>query len=181
METVSKNLENDHIHILRLTNAMEYLIKLEQPNIEHLEEVVYLIKNFADIIHHAKEESMLFPLLIQKVFSANQGPVAVMLSEHVEGRSFVRGMENGINLYKQGDANSLQIVKRNMKGYIDLLRNHISKENNVLFPMAAKILTLEENKSLLDRFKAFEESEVCGGSVGNCIDRLDKLARAYNL
>jgi len=181
MDTVTKNLENDHVHILRLIEVMEQLSTLQQPNVDHLEEVIYLIKNFADVFHHAKEENMFFPFLIEKGFSANQGPVAVMLSEHVEGRNFVKGIESNILLYKKGSDYSLLAIKENMMGYINLLRNHIAKENNVLFPMASRILTPDDNDSLLKRFKAFEESSVCGGGLVNCMNRLDNLAKTYNL
>jgi hemerythrin-like domain-containing protein len=181
METVSKNLENDHVHILRLIDVMDQLTTLQNPNVGHLEEVVYLIKNFADIFHHGKEENMFFPLLIEKGFSANQGPVSVMLHEHAAGRKFVNGMECNIILYQNGDASSLQAIKENMKGYIDLLRGHIAKENNVLFPMAANVLTVDESKDLLKRFKDFEESSVCGNTHENCLKRLDNLAKVYNL
>ena len=181
MQTVAKNLEDDHIQILRLIDVMEHLTTLPKPIVVHLEEVVYLIKNFADIFHHGKEEHMLFPLLIEKGFSANQGPVSVMLHEHEEGRKFVSGMDCNILLYLNGDASSLPSIKKNMIGYINLLRNHITKENNVLFPMVSKVLTPEENNSLLERFKDFEESSVCDGTSKNCLERLDKLAKAYNL
>lgn len=181
METVSRNLENDHVQILRLIDVMEHLTTLQQPNVDHLQEVVYLIKNFADVFHHGKEENMFFPLLIQKGFSANQGPVAVMLSEHVEGRNFVRDMETNIKHYTNGDATKLTAIKENMSGYGNLLRNHIAKENNVLFPMASRVLTLEENSSLLQQFKAFEDSSVCNGELGNCLNRLNNLAKGYNL
>lgn len=181
METISSNLENDHVQILRLTDVMEHITTLSNPNIEHIEEVVYLIKNFADKFHHGKEENMLFPLLIQKGFSVNQEPVAVMLSEHVEGRNFLKGIESNLILYKNNEKDSLSGINENMTGYINLLREHIAKENNVLFPMAGRILTADENKSLIERFKEFENSGVCNEGSDSCLVRLDKLAKAYNL
>lgn len=180
METVSKNLENDHVQILRLIDVMERMVTISKPNVEHLESVVYLIKNFADDFHHAKEEKMLFPLLIEKGFSPNQGPVAVMLSEHTEGRNFVKGMSTSISNYKNGNENSLGEIRENMGGYINLLRGHISKENNVLFPMASRTLTSDENISLLERFKSFESTSVNAGLLEKCVTTLDNLSHEYN-
>ena len=146
MKTATKNLEDDHVHIINLINVMETIIEVEKPDITHIESIVDTIRNFADGLHHAKEENLLFPLLIKKGFSATQGPVAVMLHEHVMGRDFVKGISEGIALYKVGDKTALRDIYRNMQGYAELLRNHISKENNILFPMADRVLSEAEQE-----------------------------------
>lgn len=107
MKTATQNLENDHVHILRLTDIMEQLTVMQDPDISHLEKIVGIIRNFADGIHHAKEEEIFFPFLEKKGFSLTQGPVAVMLNEHIAGRNFVKGMSENISLYKKGDSNAL--------------------------------------------------------------------------
>ncbi len=68
MTTATQNLENDHMHILRLIGVMERIIVNGNPNIEHLETIVKVIREFADGLHHAKEEQLLFPLMVQKGF-----------------------------------------------------------------------------------------------------------------
>jgi hemerythrin-like domain-containing protein len=133
MNTATANLENDHVHILQLINVMERITQLKQVEVSHLESIVSLIRNYADGLHHAKEEKLLFPKMVEKGYSFEQGPIAVMLHDHEEGRNFVRGMAEHIALYKEGNISALDGVFSNMKGYIDLLRAHIAKENNVLF------------------------------------------------
>jgi hemerythrin-like domain-containing protein len=44
-----------------------------------------------------------------------------------------------------------------------LLKPHIAKENNILFPMGNKILTEEDQKTLEASFKKVEEQDVGGG------------------
>ena len=91
MKTATENLENDHVYIIRLTEVIMAMVENRSKEIGHFELVVELIRNFADGLHHAKEENLLFPLLGEKGFSPEQGPVAVMLSEHTQGRDFVKG------------------------------------------------------------------------------------------
>jgi len=179
METATQNLVNDHVQIIRLIEVMDKIVLQENPNISDIEEVIYLIKNFADVFHHSKEENMLFPLLGKKGFSAQQGPVAVMLAEHSEGREFVKGMEISVNLLKNGNKDSIKNVYENMRGYGMLLRNHIAKENNILFPMADRNMSEEENKALLERFVEFEGKSYCGSLMGNCLNRLNTLIVKY--
>jgi len=177
METATNNLENDHVQILRLIDVMEKLTRIPNPEVAHLEEVIFLIRNFADIFHHAKEEKMLFPMLIEKGFSPTQGPVGVMLAEHAEGRNFVKGMDENLSGYKQGDKKFLPALVDNLKGYIDLLREHIGKENHVLFPMANKMLTPDETQFLLGKIKEFTATS----NFEDYANRLDKLAKIYDV
>lgn len=100
MTTATQNLEEDHIQILRLIKVMERITQLEKPDEAHLELIIKVIREFADGQHHAKEEQMLFPLLVEKGFSVESGPVAVMLHEHEQGRLFVKGMVENISIIK---------------------------------------------------------------------------------
>jgi len=107
MNTATKNLENDHVNILRLIDVMEKMILAKSTNTEHFEKTVSLIKSYADGLHHAKEENLLFPLMVKRGFSSEQGPIAVMLHDHAEGRDYVKGMTEGIAGYKMGNESAL--------------------------------------------------------------------------
>jgi hemerythrin-like domain-containing protein len=156
METATKNLENDHEYILRLMSVMEKMVLEISTSLKHIELVVSLIRNYADGFHHGKEEHLFFPFLVKKGFSNDHGPVSVMIHEHAEGRKFVENMEAEIANIKNGDESSFTILYENMQGYIDLLRTHIGKENKVLFPLADKVLTKEDQEELLQEFAALE-------------------------
>jgi hemerythrin-like domain-containing protein len=179
--TATANLENDHVHILRLTDVMERITQSPQVNTEHLETVVELIKHYADGLHHTKEETLLFPLMVEKGFSLQQGPVSVMLRDHVQGREYVKGMVESIALYQQGDSSALVSIYQNMTGYVELLRAHIAKENNVLFRMADNVLSEAEQASLLTQFEKVETSNVCGGVLNDCIRKIESLASTYHI
>lgn len=179
MNTATKNLENDHENILRLIDVMEKMIQLKSKNIVHFEKAVGLIRSFADGFHHAKEENLLFPMMVKKGYSFEQGPIAVMLNEHVQGRNFVKGMIDGITGYTNGNQDALTEVYENMEGYIILLRNHISKENNVLFRMADNVLSEHDQQELLDEFAKIENEGVCGGVLQDCITAIGTLESIY--
>jgi len=179
MNSATKDLENDHIHILRLTDVMEKITKTDAPDFSDLEAVVYLIRNFADGFHHGKEEKIFFPALEVKGFSPHKGPVAVMLSEHIQGRNFVKEMAEYTSLYKKGDKTALEQVFNNMTGYVDLLRNHISKENNILFRMADRVLSEEDHKSLLDRYKSVTPVTENEGGIPEYISEIERLEEKY--
>lgn len=175
------NLENDHVYILRLCDVMEEMAQSGIADPAHLERVVSLIRNFADGLHHKKEEDLLFPKMAEKGFSPVQGPVAVMLHEHEEGRNYVRGIAGNIEPYKSGDKAAAEAVKYNLLGYAGLLKNHIAKENNILFRMADNALSAEEQDDLSAEFKKAEENLSPGGSSSHYIAQIEELAKIYGI
>ena len=179
MKTATQNLENDHVSILKLIEVMNMMVKLPDTNISHLEEVVELIRKFADGLHHTKEETLLFPLMGEKGFSMQQGPIAVMLMDHEQGRAFVRGIADQIQFYKSGQLSALNLVYTNMSGYSELLSNHITKENNILFRMADNVFTAENQQSLLHQFHLIDAGSDGGISAKDYIGRIEILAKIY--
>lgn len=181
MKTATANLENDHVHILRLIEVMEVITQQPEPNVEHLETIVGLIRNFADGLHHKKEEDLLFPKLVEKGFSFEAGSVAVMMQDHVEGRKFVKGIADNILAYKEGSRQAIGEIYRNMFGYIELLRAHINKENHVLFRMADNVLMEEEQNVLLGEFTKLERCPDEEGSVAGYLKQIELLGKNYNI
>jgi hemerythrin-like domain-containing protein len=181
MNTATRNLEDDHVHILRLIEVMKRVIGSENPDIIHLESIVDIIRNFADGLHHTKEENQFFPFLAKRGFSLSQGPVAVMLMEHVRGRDFVKGIAENISLYKGGNISALGKIYSNMAGYAELLVNHIGKENNILFRMADNALSEPDHQDLLRQFEAAEKNHSAGSSSEDYIKRIKHLASVYGV
>lgn len=117
------------------------------------------LKNFADKCHHAKEEKLLFVKMMQRGMSGEVGPIAVMLREHEDGRAHVRRIAalSAGNLDKKDSAELI----RHSRGYVELLSQHIQKEDSVLYPMANQILTSDDQEELVEGFEKVEE-EIMG-------------------
>ncbi len=160
-------LKEEHRLIEKVLKALDSfahkLEKNEEVNIEFLEESIEFIRNFADKCHHGKEEDRLFQLMTKHGFSKNSGPIAVMLSEHDLGRSYVKAMADAIKSYKGGNSSSKSDIIENARKYVNLLSQHIYKEDNILYPMADRTLQEEDQKNLLDEFEEFERREIGTG------------------
>lgn len=64
--------------------------------------IVQFFQVFADKCHHGKEENLLFPELERSGSPKERGPIAVMLAEHEQGQSFVKGRAEGLSDYNKG-------------------------------------------------------------------------------
>ncbi|MCY1721211.1 hemerythrin domain-containing protein [Prolixibacteraceae bacterium Z1-6] len=179
MTTATKNLENDHEHILQLTDIMLAMTKKQSADVGHVELALDLVREYADKFHHAKEEDLLFPLLGEKGFPVKNGPVGVMLAEHEEGRNFIKGAAEAIQSYKPGNKEALTTVFRNLSGFALLLQNHIYKENNILFKMADEALNPAEQERLLKQFNLAESQAETEFNAENAIKKIESLATIY--
>ena len=121
------------------------------------------IKGFADGCHHKKEEGVLFVFLVANGMSRDAGPVAVMLAEHEEGRRLTRAMREGAKRLKGGDQTAISQVTQNALGYVTLLRQHIQKEDNILFPMADRAIPVEQHAQITEAFDHIEHEETRAG------------------
>ena len=97
--------------------------------------VTYLEREVAH--HFAIEEQALFPVLARHL-PLPQGPLAVMHAEHATFRELMQGLTVG---FHSGD---VERQERYTQDLIELLRQHIAKEDNILFPMASRLLTADE-------------------------------------
>lgn len=117
------------------------------------------IQNFADGRHHQKEEGILFTALDANGYPKDEDPVSAFVDEHVEGRRLTKGMIECAQRIQSGDGDAKSELVQHAHDYIALLREHIQKEDNVLFPMADNILDGQQQQLLNDFKRADEEGQ----------------------
>ncbi len=119
-------------------------------------DAVDFIRNYADRFHHAKEEDVLFKALVENGMPQQNSPVAAMLMAHDQGRAFVRGMEQGAKKALAGEPDQAGAIAENAYGYIALLRDHIDKEDNILYPLAERVLPETLRPAMVEAYAAAE-------------------------
>ncbi len=146
-------------------NISRFLDKVQQLCLDLMErdvfdpaafrEAIRFIREYADKEHHQKEERLLFQAMTDEL-----GGVAVnliqhgMLVEHDQARLFVADLEQAVNGYEadRSPAHKLAILA-NAASYRALLRRHIEKENNAIYPFAQRSLKPETLAALDQSFR----------------------------
>ena len=121
------------------------------------------IKNFADGCHHRKEEGVLFKSMVASGMPLEGGPIAVMLADHEQGRIYTRAMRAAAERLQAGEADAAVEVIRNARAYAGLLRQHIFKEDRILFPMADKVIPAAQHAQVSEDFEHVEHEETGEG------------------
>lgn len=122
------------------------------------------IRGFADETHHRKEEGVLFIAMAKYGFSSDTGPVAVMLSEHEEARHFTESFAEAAQKMYRGDPSAREDVIMYALSYVRHLRQHIMKENNILFPMADRVVAQDDARRIEADFARVERDEIGPGA-----------------
>ena len=136
MEAIAM-LVKEHDSILKMIKITQTILNttdVKTVKIDHVDQIIDFIINFADKYHHLKEEDVLFMELEKHGMPREGGPVGVMLYEHDEGRAYIKNAIDGISQLKKGDNSAFADIRTNLLNYCTLLTNHIAKENNILYP-----------------------------------------------
>jgi hemerythrin-like domain-containing protein len=163
----TETLMHEHTIVLKMLDGAERfsqeILSSKKVDVIKLEKIIDFSRNFTDGCHHSKEEKHFFVKLQERGMSKDHGPIAVMLYEHGAGRENIREIEKLLNDYKSGGDAAVVKIAEVIKQYIALLRSHIAKENNVLFPMGDKLLSGQDQSDLSNAFDKLEETETGKG------------------
>jgi hemerythrin-like domain-containing protein len=121
------------------------------------------IRGFADGCHHKKEEGVLFTSMREWGVPQVAGPVGMMMAEHEQGRAYTRTMRSAAERLEAGDSLSQIELVTAAQNYVSLLREHIYKEDNILFPLAQRVIPVAEQSKVLEGFENLEHEETGEG------------------
>ena len=109
-------------------------------------------------IHFTKEEEALFPE-IEKFIPREGGPTGMMLIEHEDIRNTNTEVQRAIDDYFKDSDNSEveKMIQEYGTHFIGVLRDHIDKENNILFMMADMHLDQTQIDKVIKLFYEMEK------------------------
>jgi len=179
----TEDLIHEHEAIKKMLGIMDKISENIKNNKEvdtnDIEDIIEFLKTFADKCHHGKEENALFPALVLAGIPKENGPIGVMLHEHTLGRGYIKEIETSTEDFKAGNSNSIQLIANSLLSYVNLLQNHIQKEENVLFKMADKVLSNQVQDDVYEQFEKIEEEVVGHGIHEQFHELLNKLKSKY--
>ena len=178
-------LSSEHRVIELVLNCLEAIVRQAKSagrlDLPGAQDAIAFFRNFADRCHHGKEEVHLFPALEARGFPRDGGPTGVMLYEHEQGRAHLRDMDENMEAAAAGDSAALERFIEHAEGYLTLLREHIYKEDHILFPLADRTLSEEDQQGLLTAFGKVETEEMGVGTHEKFLHVAQELANRYGV
>ena len=137
-------LRKEHETVLKILNNLE--INLNKKDIGQSKKNIILLQKEFEKHSLNKEEKVLFPEL-EKFIPREGGPTGMMIMEHedlTKSIEIFKNEENINNLIKTGSY------------IISLLREHIDKENNILFMIAEMHLNDKQKEIIFKKFREID-------------------------
>jgi uncharacterized protein len=104
---------------------------------------------YVDQCHNLKEEKHLFPLIERLGIPREGGPLGVMLDEHEQSRTLLARWKPLAQAYVAGDRSTLLPLRDVFAEHSALLKNHFWKENDILYPMALRVIAEADAKKVV--------------------------------
>jgi len=127
--------------------------------------ILAFLGSFLDRCHQAKEDARLFPLVERTGIPDFEVPVAILRREHEEGRERVRLLSLELAQSAHGDSSSIAAILEGLRDYVALLRRHMTREEEVFFPIIEASLTPMDQEELMKEFLASDEAGIAGGDA----------------
>jgi hemerythrin-like domain-containing protein len=173
---------SEHEQILGVLEALDRFVADVHDTPEdkrELKRFVTFIREYADERHHGKEEHVLFTAMARNGFPPEHGPVGMMIFEHQEMRGFV----STLSALAQQDASwsdaDRERVRDSAASYTSVLREHIMKENEMLYPMATEHLPPSVQSEIDVECAALDEDRASAGTDATLEELAAQLVAAH--
>lgn len=139
--------------VAEMSAAADRIENAEDAGPAPIEALIEFLRDFADRRHHGKEEELLFPALARLGVPSQGCPLGGLTMEHKKGRAMVGDLAGHVRAWRNGEPGAAGPVAADLRALAAFYTSHIWKEDNLLFPLAARILTPADQAELSQRFQ----------------------------
>lgn len=180
MPEVIKVLLAEHANVSQLLAVLDRQITMfiegSDPDFEIMESVADYFQSFPDLYHYPKED-----LIFQKLKKRNSAAAKAfgdLQSEHEEIAIFTREFAQAV----QAGTDEPQVVRETydhwLRGFVEVQRQHMGKEETLLYPAAVDSLT-EEDWSDIDARITDAEDPLLGEAISERYEALRREILAW--
>jgi hemerythrin-like domain-containing protein len=138
-----QSLASEHRLILRTLDAFETYVGYVEAAIAvdrfDLQRFVAFFQDFAGLYHHDKEESLLFPALLETGLDWNADPLSRLRREHDQETYLIQSLEHSAMQGEAWSEDERQHFLNIAKEFIAFQRNHVRFENADVYPRAERL------------------------------------------
>ncbi|MDL2253936.1 hemerythrin domain-containing protein [Ruminococcaceae bacterium OttesenSCG-928-I18] len=180
-----KILVAEHNNILRMLDVVHAaslrILEGAPVNTNDFWHIIDFIRKYSDKTHHGKEEAYLFKVMVDELGAMGENLVSHgMMVEHDIARLYVSDLEAGLKAYEAKPTDEARLSIMVAAGsYEQLLRRHIQKENDAVFPFGEKSLSDQSARWVEDQVSAFESDAANAEQREYQLSILSELEKRY--
>lgn len=149
-------IRSEHRSIAAVLHGLLYLVGeiragRSAARFDVLRAMVHYIDAFPERLHHPKEDRYLFVILRQRTREADS-VLDRLEQQHRQGAEMIRDIEQALLHYEQGGAEFFEAFASRAAEYADFHWQHMREEEEVILPLAERVLTAKDWSVIDDAF-----------------------------
>lgn len=179
----TKDLKEEHESIVIFLNILEAILSMmqsaKQVSLVDLEWLFEFNRDYILKCHNGKEEFVLFPAL--EGIEVPQESINPLIEEHEIAWSISKTMRGLIQDCIEGKRDAEWDVIDLGRSYINFMREHIDKEETMLYPLIDEYISRDVDEYLDLRFSLFMEDRIGIGRYLDLEETLQYLKTFYGI
>jgi hemerythrin-like domain-containing protein len=160
MQRATDGLEQEHRtieKILRVIGVLaDELAENRTIDSDTLGDICQFLRIYGNECHHGKEESYLFSMLESHGVPEEGCPLGALRHEHERSRDLTRELEQASGNYAANPNAGRSALSEVFRNLVQFYPAYIWKEEYLLFPLARKVLSVQDDERLLKEFTSVE-------------------------
>jgi len=171
-------IHEEHQCLAAVIKAMRHFARLiaeggKAPDLKVFRAMLLYISEYPEKIHHPKEDAYLFVPLRRRTAEAGDA-IAKLEAQHAQGERMVRELEHALTRYELLGAGAFQAFHELVERYAGFYFEHMKLEEEVILPLARRVLT-KEDWAEADKAFAANRDPLSGVAGMDDFDRLFRL------
>jgi hemerythrin-like domain-containing protein len=162
-----RHLLREHREVEKALEQLESLLAEQKArahwSASEREDFRWVIERINRHLHHhiRKEDDVLFPAL-EDFLPRDLGPLAVLRGEHEDLQEVFRRilLAGALRTTNETPRAAIERLREYSDAMVRIVRDHIYKEDRVLFPMVARFLSVERDTHLLAQMEEIDRTPV---------------------
>lgn len=187
----TETLEREHRVIEQVANACgvcaEVLRDGAKVPTDVLGSIIEFFRQYGDGFHR-QEEEVLLSMLHEKGVSTGSCPIAVFNYENEKRKTLVDQLSSAVRAYVASDGAVDDTLIDTLSALAEFFPDHIWKEDYLLLPMAEKVLSEDDKRSLADSLHLIDSAkgaearqavEKCSAAIRHCMKNVSRAEQAH--
>lgn len=153
-----KIIHEEHAALAAMLRSIPLLIQHHHhagttPDFSALRAMLFYVDEFPEQRHHRKETELLFPKLRARTPLARE-QLDRLDADHARGERAIRELEHALTAYEMMGESRRGAFETAVQRYLDFYLTHMRLEEEVILPLAQKVLTEQDWAELDEAFEA---------------------------
>jgi hemerythrin-like domain-containing protein len=168
-------IQEEHRSLGAVIHGLQYLLRQARdrgtaPDLALLGSMLGYIRDYPEKLHHPAEDRFLFPRIQLRTREADAA-IGELEREHAQGEARLERLAAALRRLEDGAPGALEALDEAVRDYAEFHWAHMRKEEEVLLPIAERVLSEEDWGAIHQAFLANQDPRF-GGDTADSFRRL---------